>query len=311
MQTWFKWTLFEAFTKVFVRGAQKYIGAASAGVAAISLVIWASGFVQFLVGWGMIQKEKKTIRRPTYFEIMGALAFGFGAVAANYFAFVAFLEGGEVIVVTFIGTLSIIPGAFADRCIFKKRLGIQDVVGIIIGIAAGWFVLGCPSLSAAMRFPLWVWLSFGLALALAFNQAITQAIKDIHPYYKNYWGGLGVAMLGLPVFGFSLGFEKVRPDAGLTPFLLGGVAIGVITFFMWAFNLFAYQDGAYISLKKLVMNASYMAMIFVCGVVLFHEDIAFLKLVGFGLYVAAITLMDGKLLATIQKIFRGGLRAAR
>lgn len=311
MEKWFKWTLLEAFTKVLVRGTQKYIGAASSGLAAISLVIWVSGFVQFLVGWIMISKKGNSIPSPTGREIVGSVLFGLGAVIANYFAFLAFLKGGEVIVVTFIGTLSIIPGAFADRFMFGKKIGIQGINGIIIGIIAGWFVLDCPSLRTAAQFPLWVWLSFGLASALAFNQIVTQSIKDIHPYLKNYLGGLAVSFICLPVFGLSLEFEKIHSGVGFTPFLFGGAVIGLITFFMWAFNIFAYQDGAYISLKKLVMNASYMAMIFVIGIVFFHEEVTTTKLIGFSLYIVAIIFMDGKLLQTIRKIFQEGLASAR
>jgi multidrug transporter EmrE-like cation transporter len=89
------------------------------------------------------------------------------------------------------------------------------------------------------------------------------------------------------------------------------VAIGIATFFMWSFNLFAYQDGAYISLKKLVMNASYMFMIFLVGTVFFAETVTLTKILGFLLYVVAITLMDNKLFGTVSAIFHRGLAAAR
>lgn len=309
MQKWFKWTALEAAMKVVVKIFHRILGPASAGLSGISLIIAITGFVQVITA--LVVRSRAKIAKATSKERLGAMGFGLGALASNLFAFGAFYLGGEVIVSTFISTLSIIPGALIDRFVFGHRLNRRNLLGIVVGILAGWFVLECPSFATAARFPAWVWLSFGLTFSLAINQWITQSIKNIHPYEKNLYGGSATLTGALIILFFSDTSRLQAISIGYVPLIVCVVAIGIATFFMWSFNLFAYQDGAYISLKKLVMNASYMFMIFLVGTVFFAETVTLTKILGFLLYVVAITLMDNKLFATVSAIFHRGLAAAR
>jgi drug/metabolite transporter (DMT)-like permease len=292
MERWFKWTLLEAGSKVVVRALQKVLGVASAGLPGIALVIGITGLTQACMA--TIALRRLAVPISSFANRRGAVFFGLGAVASNLFVFGAFLNGGEVIVTTFIGTLSIIPGAFIDHFVFKHRLTFRHILGVVLGIVAGYLVLGAPSLKAFLAMPLWVWLSFGLAFSLAINQWITQSIKDIHPYEKNFWGGSATLVCAV-VLMVCTGTESLsRISIHSYLFVVCAFGIGVVTFFMWAFNLFAYKDGAYISLKKLVMNASYMALVFVLGAVFFSERVTVMALMGFALYVTAIAVMDDK-----------------
>ena len=63
---------------------------------------------------------------------------------------------------------------------------------------------------------------------------------------------------------------------------------------MWSFNVLAYKGGAWIALKKLVMNASYLTMAMIAGIVLFGEDASVTKFAGVALYLVAFVLIDDK-----------------
>jgi drug/metabolite transporter (DMT)-like permease len=103
---------------------------------------------------------------------------------------------------------------------------------------------------------------------------------------KNFWGGLTTVILG----GVGLWhFPVERYPLNLT---VVSLLIGMIVIFMWIFNLLAYKGGAYISLKKLVMNGSYLIMATMTGALFFGEAITIAKVVGIILFSAAFILMD-------------------
>jgi drug/metabolite transporter (DMT)-like permease len=187
-----------------------------------------------------------------------------------------------------------------DRFWFKHPYSARQWGGALVGILAGYTVLGFPSLSDVAQFPPWVWFAFGNMLSLVLNQWIAQMIKDIHPYAKNVWGGGSTCLLGVVVCIIAGGVGSLK--ISMTVFVTASVAIGMVTFFMWAFSLFAYKEGAYISLKKLVMNASYMAMTVALSVILFGESFTLYHGLGFGLYLVAIIMMDEKVYRTLRDL---------
>src|SRR3989344_9632810 len=60
--------------------------------------------------------------------------------------------------------------------------------------------------------------------------------------------------------------------------MVGVAVIGLIVVGMWAFNLLSYKGGAYIALKKLVMNGTYLITAMFCGALCFGEKITTGKL---------------------------------
>lgn len=290
MQKWMRWTVLEAAAKTAVRVLHKLLGSATTNVPGIMGVIAIDGAVRWIMG---IYARSRLPERMTSDAgaKLGAVAFGCGALVCNISAMEAFQHGGPVITVTFIGTLSVIPGALLDRFWFKHALGMRGWVGVGIGVLAGYAILGFPSLSEVMRLPLWVWFAFGNTLGLAFNQFIVQCTKRIHPYEQNMWGGGALFIAACLVGAAGGGFSTIAVPS-LPLYLAASAVIGVVTFFMWSFSLFAYKEGAFISLKKLVMNGSYLTMTAVLGVLLFGEEFALHHIVGFALYLAAVALMD-------------------
>ncbi|MBU1036969.1 hypothetical protein KKF32_02950 [Patescibacteria group bacterium] len=294
---WLKWTFLEAGTRAVNKALQKVIGVTSSSIGHTFYAIFLVGLVQTVVGSAVIIfKKKKVLVESTH--LIGALLFGILAFFCTTVSFIVFLYGGEVGVNTFIITLSIVPGAFIDWIFFKHRLFTRQWLGVMIAIWSGYFVLNCPSLKEVMHLPLWVFLSLATMMAVAINQGITQKIKRIDPMVKNFWGGLMTAILGIGgLLWFNLHYSLNFSDfiRGFPSKLIWiSIIFGIIVILMWIFNLLAYKGGAYIALKKLVMNGSYLTMAMIIGILLFGEAFTIYKLLGFLFYCFAFILMDSK-----------------
>lgn len=287
---------------------QKMLGGTTSSMSGVMDIIAITSFVQLCLGLAGLWHLKGETTSDMKGKI-GAILFGAGAIVCNICALAAFQLDGSVIVVTFISTLSIIPGAFIDRFRFNHHLNRRQWTGIGLGVIAGYAILGFPSLAEAMAFPLWIWLAFGNMAGLAVNQWIVQEIKEIHPYAQNVWGGGSMLISSLAIL-FFIGPLSIVTNSSAT-FIGASLAIGVITFFMWAFSLFAYKKGAFISLKKLIMNGSYLAMIVAVGIAFFGEQITFSHFAGFALYLTALIFVDQKTWETVKAFFFNNRRRQR
>lgn len=291
-EKWMRWTLAEAGTKTASKILQKVIGAVSTTVAHTFFATLVVGLVQTIGGLAVTRARGTPILTDKE-SIFGSCLFGFFAVISTVLSFSVFLFGGDMGVNVFIITLSIIPGALIDRFFFGKKLSWREWLGVLVAILAGYSVLGWPSFSGVFAFPLWVWLSFGVACSVAINQGITQKVKKVDPFVKNFWGGLTTVALCL--FGVVvLGSAKLLTDFSrpMQNLWLAAAICGVIVVGMWSFNLMSYKAGASIALKKLVMNGVYLITAMIAGVIIFRETLTIGKLVGVVLFACAFTLMD-------------------
>ena len=141
---------------------------------------------------------------------------------------------------------------------------------------------------------IWIWFAFANMMTVAVNQGVTQAIKDIDPMRKNFYGGIVAVALGLVLLGV-----KFESKTFFTPEFTKLTAVSILTglnvVFMWTLNVWAYKDGAYISLKKIVLNSGYLSMSMVIGVAFFGDAFAWGKIGGMGLFVLSLALMDNEL----------------
>ncbi|MFH1890108.1 MAG: DMT family transporter [Candidatus Kuenenbacteria bacterium] len=291
-EKWMKWTLLEASTKTLSKLLQKIIGKASAILPHAFLAIWIVGLVQTIAGFMMAKARKKKLLTDRA-SIIGSCWFGFNATACTVICFIVFMLKGDIGVNTLIITLSIIPGALIDRFFFGHHLNRREWFGVLIAILAGYSVLGWPSLSSFLTLPLWIVLSFIVMILVAINQGITQKIRKIDPFVKNFWGGFTTFLLALIalivmksqalIFNFSLSTQKLWWSSAL---------IGLIIVGMWSFNLMSYKGGAHIAIKKLVMNGTYLITAMLLGIVLFNESLSLAKASGVILYLLAFILMD-------------------
>lgn len=295
-------TVAEALSKTLTKSLQKAAGVVSTTLAHAFFATLLVGLVQVVVGYIMARKQgHKIIDTPQ--NILGACLFGFFALVITVLGFGTFVYNGDIGVSVFLITLSIVPGAIFDRIFFKHSINIRQWTGVILGIFAGYVILGMPSLKEIANFPVWVWMSLGIALMLAVNQAITQKIQKIDPFVKNFWGGIvqlifggiGVIILGSDFFsGISRG--------NLIALSVISTLVGIVAVFMWMFNLMAYQRGGAIALKNLVMNGSYLVTAMVAGIIFFGEPSSAEKSMGAGLYIVAFALFDPSTWRTLSSM---------
>lgn len=291
-ERWMKWTFGEASAKTASKLFSKVVGMVSTSFGHVFFATAVIGLVQTIVGFCMARaKGTKLLTDPV--DVAGACMFGFFATLATVFGFIVFLLGGNIGVNVFIVTLSIIPGALIDRLFFKKHLSGRQWLGLAVGIFAGYCILGLPSFKESVNLPLWVWLSFAMAFFVAINQGITQKVKKIDPFVKNFWGGFTTLILsvgGLAVVGsLSLVFDF---SGAMKKLWMINIVIGFIVVAMWTSNLYSYKEGASIALKKLVMNGSYLIMAMTGGILIFDETISISKGMGIMIYFIAFVLMD-------------------
>lgn len=289
---WMRWAFAEAGTKTASKILQKVVGNVSTTLAHTVFATFVIGLVQTISGW-VVARSRNTPILTDKESILGSCLFGFFAVISTVLSFFVFLLGGDIGINTFIITLSIVPGAFIDRFFFGKKLCWREWVGVLMAILAGYSILGWPSLSAMLSLPLWVWLSFGTTCTAAINQGITQKVKKIDPFVKNFWGGVTTLVLCSAAI-IILGSAKLFTDFSrpMQNLWLVAAIIGVIVIGMWSFNLMSYKDGASIAIKKLVMNGAYLVTAMLAGVLLFKESFTVGKLIGIVLFICAFTLMD-------------------
>lgn len=291
-EKWMIWTLLEAGTKTSSKLLQKVVGNVSSTLAHVFFATFVVGIVQVVAGFIMVKSRGKKFF-PNAMNVLGSCLFGFFAVASTVLALTVFLLGGDVGVNTFIITLSIVPGAMIDKVFFGHPLNSRQWLGVAVAILAGYSILGWPSLSHFLGLPLWVWLSFCNMMTVAINQGITQRIKDVDPFVKNFWGGattvilcaLGIIALGHS--GLFVNFSDQMQKLWLVSAVIGGIVVG-----MWSFNLLSYKGGASIAIKKLVMNGSYLTSAMLLAIPIFGESLTVGKIVGVLLFLGAFTLMD-------------------
>lgn len=287
MQKWILWTVGEAGTKTMSKILQKIVGIASQNFGDTFFATAAIGLVQVISALLFRGRKVFFVEKQ---GIIGSVLFGVFATISTVLAFLVFTYGGQVGTNTFIITLSIVPGALADVVFFKRRLIGRQWLGVFVAVAAGFMVMECPSLQEIISFPLWVWLSFAIMLSATINQVITQLVSaKVDPMANNFWGG-GITLI-LCFIGLAIFPSSGNPSIKL---LASSGIIGVIVVAMWSFNLLAYKDGAYLALKKLVLNSCYLAMATIAGLVFFGESFSFEKGAGFILYVLAFALLDKK-----------------
>jgi len=291
-EAWMKWTLLEACTKTASKVLQKVVGNVSSTVAHTFFATFVVGLVQVVSGY-IACRRRKTKIMTDWQSILGACLFGCFAVISTVLGFAVFLLGGDMSINTFFITLSIVPGALIDRFCFGHKLESRAWIGVLVAILAGYAILDWPSLQEVIKMPLWVWLSIATMFSVAINQGITQKVKKIDMFVKNFWGGLTAVILGglgVIILGQSKLFIDFSVD--MRKLWIVSIAIGFIVVAMWSYNLLSYKGGASIALKKLVMNGAYLIMVMILGVPLFHEKFTWGKVTGTLLFLAAFVLMD-------------------
>ena len=73
------------------------------------------------------------------------------------------------------------------------------------------------------------------------------------------------------------------------------ISIGAIVVAMWSFSIISFKEGAYISLKNLVLTACYLStVVIVCTFLFPDEDFTLTKMYGIILFAVSFCFMDKK-----------------
>jgi drug/metabolite transporter (DMT)-like permease len=297
-----RWTILEAVLRTAHRIPQKLAGLSGAALGHAFLTTLVVGIVQTVLGVTYAILKGTQLVAP-HDQILGSMLFGVFAVVALTLGTFSFQLGGDVGTVTFIVTLSIIPGALLDRFYFKHRLSPRQWLGIMTAILAGYSVLGWPSLTELLELPTWVFLALGVMLSVALNQAITQKVKEVDPMIKNFWGGVATIICCVIGLGLNNALELLADFSNeMTALWVWSAVLGCVIVGIWVTNLMSYKGGAGIAIKKLVMNGTYLTLAMLMGVVVFDEALTPGKVTGVFLYFIGFALMDKNTWQWLKKL---------
>lgn len=286
---WVLWSLGEALTKTFTKILQKLVGYVSTLFAHMVLAALIISLVQITIGYGVLRRQRVSIWCDKRL-LFGALAFGIVAFFMTVFAFSVFLPryNGSVGISTFIITLATFPSAVIDSLVFKDRFSLHTLGGFILGISAGYVVLGLPSLAELLALPAWVWLSCGVMMLGVVNELLSRWIKKIHPMAKNFWGGVGTLVCCLIALLCLNSFAIILPTTNnILRIYAFSFVVGLLVLAMWSFKVMSYKSGAGLALKSLVMNGTYLSTTMIAGMLFFDEPVTTSKFIGILLYVVA------------------------
>lgn len=293
-RSWEKWAVGEGLMKTASAVLQKVAGIAinvPALATAYSLII---GIAQFLSGVIGKRSDLRALMLPID-QIIWPITFGFFASIANVLGPVAFMYDADLTARTLLVLCSVIPGAFIGMAFFGEKYDGFQWLGILVFLASAWAIMDFPVWDSAGGVPVWVWITLVVTLTNAINEGVTKkAALKLTPWVNNFWIGASTIFwsgLGLVVFSAFGGMDSANVS---DVFLAVAVGTGVIVVFMTAFKLMAYKDNAWIALKKILMNGTYLIGAAILGLIFFGESVTYGKVIGVALFLLALLLSDKK-----------------
>lgn len=289
---WIKWALGEAAFRVTSITLLKVIGTLASTLGQLTLSTLIIGSVQVIAASTVLVYKRTSIWAPKR-QIFGSVAFGIGAFFGTMLPFAAFMLGANLAVYTFLALLAIIPGALIDRVFFGEKLVVRQLGGIALAVFAGWLVMNMPNLQELATLPLWAWLALINACTLAINQGVTRWIKEVDVWVKNFWGGVGTAVLCVATF-LVLGPETVASIAtsASLPIAAWSAVIAIVVIGLWSFNVLAYRSGASIPTKNVLVNGAYLFGALTVGFLFFGEPVHAAQLFGILTYIVAFVFIN-------------------
>ena len=170
-ETWMKWAVMEGGTKVVKRMTMKFAGASGQSMAGAFAFTMMDGIVQLIGGYvgGRLRNQSILV---TPGQILGGILFGIIATGMTVLGVIAFLyPDADAGVITFLVTMSIIPGALIDWQFFNHPLNSRQCLGVFAYLLAGYAILDFPGLARLANLPIWVWLGIS-------SQFLAQSMKQ-------------------------------------------------------------------------------------------------------------------------------------
>lgn len=310
-QPWLPWAILEGSTKTSSALLQKAAGLAMRdGILAtfftlvIGVVQTASGFIGALHAIG---KDGVQTLIPNRTAILWPLAFGFFSSLSTISGPLAFMDpNADLTGRTLLVLCSIIPGAIIGQVFFNEKLDGWQYMGIFVFLLAAWAILGFPVWKTTGAIPTWLLITLIPMFGNAINEGLAKAASNkLSIWANNFWIGLSTVFWSLV---FMVIWLLVRDDPTNLEvshvFVTTTLGVGVIVVSMVSFKLLAYRDDAWIALKKIVMNGSYLALAAVAGALFFEEAITWEKFLGIALFLVALVLSDRKIRSLIIPVSR-------
>ncbi len=294
-ENWTKWAVGEGLMKTTNRTLSKFFGVTAGTAEATFAATVVIGVVQTIFGFfGALHRKEALVTSSR--QILGSVSFGFIATIMTVLGFIVFtFPGADVGIVTFIITLSIVPGIVLDRVFFGEKLLARQYLGIILFLFAGWAMLGFISLQELIMLPAWVLVAFGLMFLYPLNEFITRklAVRDkADPFVNNFWIGISTVIFSIVGFLFFVRSDWYELFYFGKVFWLVSIAMGFVVTLMVVFKLVAYKSGGTIALKKLVMQGTHLLTAVLAGAFIFGEAITIGKIIGILIFFVAFSLVD-------------------
>ncbi len=285
-ERWMRWTLGEALARTVSVSFVNVAGRVTNTVGQSFLGTLVIGLVQ-MIGGATFARVAKVSLLPGRDLVGWCFVFGFFSVGQTVLLFLIFAQGGDMGVVVFIVTLSMIPGALVDWLWLRRaRLTTRGWMGVFIGALALWSMLDFAGWNNLPVGSAWMLMAFGIMFMITINQAVTYKVRAINPHVKNFWVGLFTILLCAPslflvdLANLPLRFWSVSAFVGLCV-----IAI-VIT------NLMAYKDDALMAIKKLTMFGVFLTLSSLVGVIVFSDALTAGKVFGVLLFIPAFHLLQ-------------------
>ena len=304
---WMKFALSEGIAKSVGSFFQKIVGKVMETVEMGCVAGIIIGTVQMIGGLiGFVHGARKDPEHisalvPDIRSVSWALLFGFfAAIPGTVWSVYTFTLGADLAIRTLLISCAIIPGAVIGRIIWKDPLGIWEVMGIVVFLAAVWAMF-----DFTFAFPLWAWAVLVITFTQPINEALSRAASvKLNIWVNNFWVGVStvfccltlLAVLGFLWGGVQLNLSKM--------FLFGSIVIGGIVLGMISFKLLAYAGGGTIALKKLVMQGTYLVTAAIGGILFFNEPMTVGKVIGILLFPIALALSDRAARSYIFSVLR-------
>ena len=268
---------------------KKFIGG-EGGLIGTLWVVLVTGVIQ-LVGGFAGAKSRGAKLLAGWQQVCGSVILGSLLSVNSALGVYAFTYPGvDVGIMTFLITLSIVPGSFFDWIFFRHPLNSKQWLGVSIYLMAGWASLNFVNLNSMLNLPVWMWLALTIGLVLAVNEAISQAIQKADPFVNNFWVGLTTIILFSFFLTFSGGWKLIHDFSD--KWRVGSLATGLVIFGMIYFKIMSYKGGATIALKKMVMQGTRLVSAILLGAMIYGEPITSGKIIAILLFFVAFALTD-------------------
>ncbi len=285
------------------------VGNISPTIYHVAFATLAVGIVQAAAGFAgaRIKGEKLLIHR---YNLAGFIVFGLFVEIATLFSFLAFQYGARADMGTntfIVSVLIIVPAAAIARFAFREDVGMRQGAGGLIAILGGAILLSPSALAGESR--IWVWWSLITMLAACGSIATAKTLSRLaragviprmsisgNIFVLQFWGGLAMSICSLGILLVSpAGRDLVEDLWESPPWLVFGYAgvVAAANMGWWSCRQISFQNNAPYFFRVLPWAVCFLGTATMSGVIVFHDPLPMIKILGLILFLPAIFVHEG------------------